>query len=86
MLQLVTDQVRGISRKMGLEQVEHEQGLSSFFENFEKNLIGQNLSKNEEKPCSTYLKPISPRHLQNPRFEYVYDTWICHYYNHYFVF
>ena len=25
------------------------------------------LAKNEEKPCSTCLKPISPRHFQNPK-------------------
>ena len=64
----------GASGGMGREGVHDEQGFSSFFAifddlsmfsgrpNFEKSL---NMAKNEEKPRSTCLKPISPQYHLN---------------------
>ena len=37
---------------------------------YEITKYAKNLAKNEEKPCSTCLKPISPWHFQNP------ETWV----------
>ena len=62
--------------------------FQTFAGKFEKSSnMPKNLAKNEERPCSTCLKPISPRHFLNskPMF-WVSDPLLCSRKYHFFGF